>query len=116
MKKIMKDSMQYDKGIRTMARKLCNGNRFLAEELRSEMHIAILSMEPGRDKALYLYAARCRAIDYLRSRATNYAYAGAIKHFSLEAMQEAGFQIDADRNVYAQENHSSAFVEDSDDL
>ena len=115
MKNIMKDSMEYDKGIQKIARRLCKGDRFLAEELRSEMHIAILNLEPGRDKAFYLHVAKCRAIDYLRSRLRNYSYAGAVKHISLEAMEDIGFQIDTEGNVYAPENSPSLFMEDSED-
>jgi hypothetical protein len=107
--------IECDREIQMIARRLCNGDMFLAQELRSEMYIAILSLEVGLDKALYLRVAKCRAIDYLRSRAKNYSYGGAVKHISLEAMEEAGFQIDTERNVYAPENHSSVFVEDSAD-
>jgi|GEM_PF-2036879 len=108
------EEIEYDKEIQMIARRLCNGDRSLAQELRSEMYIAILSLEAGQDKALCLRVAKCRAIDYLRSRARNYSYSGVIKHMSLEAMEEAGFQIDTERNVYAPESHSSTFVEDSD--
>ena len=101
MNKIMKDSIEYDREIKSMARWLSRGDEFLAEELRNEMHIAIMNMEAGKAKHVYLRAARYRAIDYLRSRARNYSYAGTVKHISLEAMTEAGFQIDTDKNVYA---------------
>jgi len=107
--------IEYDKEIQMMAKRLCNGDRFLAEELRSEMYIAILSLGVGQDKALCLHVARCKAIDYLRSRSRNYSYGGIIKHISLEAMEEAGFQIDTEGNVYAPESHSSTFSEDFDD-
>lgn len=115
MNNIMKDSTEYDKKIQSMARWLSRGDRSLAEELRSEMHIAIMSMEAGKAKHTYLRAARYKAIDYLRSRARNYSYAGAIKHVSLEAMTDAGFQIDTDRNVYAPTNGYSTHVEDTND-
>ena len=104
--------IEYDKEIQMIARRLCNGDRSLAQDLRSEMYIAILNLEAGRDKAFYLRVAKCRAIDYLRSKARNYSYGGAIKHISLDAMEESGFQIDTEGNVYAPENHSSTFVED----
>ena len=90
------------------ARRLCRGDKFLAEEVRSEMHIAILNLEEGQDMAFYLWVAKCRAIDYLRSKARNYSYGGAFEHVSLEAMEEAGFQIDSERNVYEPEGNSSS--------
>ena len=45
MRKVMQDSTIYDKEIQILAKWLCRGNSFLAEELRSEMHIAIMNME-----------------------------------------------------------------------
>ena len=104
----MKDSMIYDKEIRMLARRLCKSDKFLAEEVRSEMHIAMLNLEEGQDKAFYLWVAKCRAIDYLRSKAKNYSYGGAVEHISLEAMREAGFQIDTERNVYEPDSSSSS--------
>jgi DNA-directed RNA polymerase specialized sigma24 family protein len=107
MKKFIKDSMEFDKGIQAIARKLSNGDRFLAEELRSEMHIAILNMQEGQNKGYYFRAAKNKAIDYLRSRARNYSYAAVIKHISLDAMTEAGFQVDSDGKIYTPENFSA---------
>ena len=107
MNKVMQDSTVYDREIQILAKWLCRGDSFLAEELRSEMHIAIMGMEAGRDKALCLRVAKCRAIDYIRSRAMNYSYGGAFQHISLEAMENAGFQIDNDRNVYAPRNSTT---------
>jgi len=115
MNKIMKDSIGYDREIQSITRWLSRGDKFLAEELRSEMHIAIMNMEAGKPKHVYLRAARYRAIDYLRSRARNYSYGGAIKHISLEAMTDAGVQIDTDRNVYAPKNSYSSSVGDTGD-
>ena len=107
MNKFIQDSIEYDRGIRAIARKLSNGDVFLAEELRSEMHIAILNMESGRDNGYYYRAAKNKAIDYLKSKARNYSYCDIIKHVSLEAMEDAGFQIDAEGNVYTPEGYSS---------
>ena len=115
MNKIMKDTTEYDKKIQSIARWLSRGDKFLAEELRSEMHIAIMNMEAGRPRRVYLQAARYKAIDYLRSRARNYSYGGVVKHVSLEAMTDAGFQIDTDRNVYAPTNGYSTHIEDTND-
>ena len=111
----MKDSMKYDRDIQIVARWLARGDRFLAEELRSEMHIAMLNMERDRDKAFCMRVAKCKAIDYLRSRARNYSYGGAFKHISLEALGDAGFQIDTDGNVYAPNNDYSTDIGDADD-
>ena len=76
------------------------------------------SMELGRDKAYYFRAAKNKAIDYLKSKARNYSYADAIKHISIEAMENAGFQIDTAGKVYAPENCPSVDMnmgEDPDD-
>ena len=107
MKEVMKDTTIYDDDIQIISRWLCNGDPFLAEELRSEMHIAILNMDEGLDRALYIRVAKFRAIDYLRSRATNYSYAGVFQHISLEAMEDAGFQIDTEGHVYTPYSSSS---------
>lgn len=118
MSKVMQDSTIYDKEIQILAKWLCRGDSFLAEELRSEMHIAIMNMEAGKDKALCLRVAKFRAIDYIRSRAINYSYGGTFRHISLEAMENAGFQIDSDKNVYAPRNSTtmdSAETNDFDD-
>jgi len=114
-KNINQDGIKYDKEIQSISRWLARGDRFLAEELRNEMHIAMLNMEPGQDKPLCLRVAKCRAIDYLRSRARNYSYGGVIEHISLEALSDAGFQIDTDGNVYAPKNDYSVDIGGADD-
>ena len=91
---------EYHKAIRGIAWKLCGGDSFLMEELRSEMYISILSSKEDKNKAFYLKEAKCRAIDYLRSRLRNYSYAGVFRHYSLEAMEESGFQIDTEGHLY----------------
>ena len=101
MNNIMKDTMEYDKKIQSIARWLSRSDKFLAEELRNEMHVAIMNMEAGKPMKVYLQAARYKAIDYLRSRARNYSYNGVVKHISLDAILDAGFQIDTDKNVHA---------------
>lgn len=117
MKNIMnedesRDTMQYDREIKIISRWLARGDRFLAEELRNEMHIAIMTMEPNPDVRFCIRVAKCRAIDYLRSKARNYSYGGRIKHVSLEAMRDAGFQIDTMGNVYAPYNDNTADIND----
>ena len=114
IKKFIKDSSEFDEGFQAIAKKLSNGDHFLAEELRSEMHIAVLSMETGRDKAYYFRAAKNKAIDYIKSKARNYSYGDFIKHISLDAMEDAGFQIDTEGNVYAPEKYTSTDMGDSD--
>lgn len=114
IKKFIKDSSEFDEGFQAIAKKLSNGDHFLAEELRSEMHIAVLSMETGRDKAYYFRAAKNKAIDYLKSKARNYSYGDLIKHISLDAMEDAGFQIDTEGNVYAPEKYISTDMGDPD--
>ena len=113
MNNLIKDSTEFDRGIQAIARKLSNGNVFLAEELRNEMHIAILSMKQGREKAYYFRAAKNKAIDYLKSKAHNYSYGDMIKHISLEAMEDAGFQIDTDGKMYAPDGYLSTEMSDS---
>ena len=115
MNNIMKDEVRYATDVLIIARWLARGNRFLAEELRNEMHIAIMNMDQDCDKAFCLRVAKCRAIDYLRSRAQNYSYGGAVKHVSLEALKDAGFQIDTEGNVYAPQNDYSVNIGGSDD-
>ncbi len=110
--KLIKDSTEFDEGFQAIAKKLSNGDHFLAEELRSEMHIAVLSMETGRDKGYYFRAAKNKAIDYLKSKARNYSYGDLIKHVSLDAMKDAGFQIDTEGNVYAPEKYTSTDMGD----
>lgn len=114
MKKFIKDSVEFDEGFQAIARKLSNGDSLLAEELRSEMHIAVLSMETGRDKGYYFRAAKNKAIDYLKSKARNYSYGDLVKHISLDAMKDAGFQIDTEGNVYAPEKYTSTDMGDPD--
>lgn len=115
MNKVIQNSMRYDRGIQMIARKLSMGDKFLAEELRNEMHIVILSLAEGYEPGYYFRAAKNRAIDYIKSKARNYSYANATKHISLEAMQEAGFQIDTEKKVYAPENYISTDMGDPDD-
>ncbi len=115
MKNIIKDTMGFDKEIQAIAGWLTRGDRFLAEELRSEMHIAIMNMEEGKPRSFYLRVAKCRAIDYLRSRSRHYSYGGAIKHVSLQSIRTAGYQIDTDGNVYPPKADNSANIGDSDD-
>lgn len=103
----------FDKDIQRIAWKLCRGDSFLAEELRSEMYVSILSSNGIKSKAFYLKEAKCRAIDYLRSRLRNYSYAGVFKHVSLEAMEEAGFQIDTDGNLYSPNDQKTGYITDN---
>jgi DNA-directed RNA polymerase specialized sigma24 family protein len=116
IRKFIKDSAEFDPGFQAIARKLSNGDSLLAEELRSEMHIAVLNMEIGRDKAYYFRAAKNKAIDYLKSKARNYSYGDLVKHISLNAMEDAGFQIDTDGNVYAPEKYKLTEIREPDDL
>ncbi len=116
MKNIIKDTMEFDNEIKAISGWLARGDKFLAEELRSEMHIAIINMEGGKPRPFYLRVAKCRAIDYLRSRARHYSYGDAIKHVSLQAIRKAGYQIDTEGNVYTPKADNSANIGDSDDL
>lgn len=112
MNKIMNIN-DFDKDIRRIAWKLCGGDSFLAEELISEMYISILSSKGDKSKVFYLKEAKYRAIDYLRSRLRNYSYAGVFKHVSLEAIEEAGFQIDTDGNVYSPNDQKTGYIADN---
>lgn len=110
MKKFIQDSMEYDQGIQAIARKLSSGDKFLAEELRSEMHIALLGMEEGKDKGYYYRAAKNKAIDYLKSKARNYSYGAVFQHISIEAMADSGFQLDSQGKLYKPEKYSSTDI------
>jgi hypothetical protein len=116
MKKVI-NIEEYDTPIRKIAAKLSHGDKFLADELISEMYITILSSdlgsENGASMSLYLREAKFRAIDYMRSKDRNYTYEGTFQHISLEAMEEAGIQIDTDWQVYEPENQNSVRVLDS---
>jgi len=105
--------IEYDESIRKIANKLSHGDKFLAEELRSEMYITLLTAKDGKNKAAYLREAKCRAIDYMRSKLRNYSYEGVFQHISLEAMEESGFQIDTEGRVYSPEEQNSVFVIDN---
>lgn len=105
------DTMLYDQQFQKIASWLARGDKFLAEELRSEMHIATARMEPGKPTAFYLKVAKYRAIDYLRSKAIHYSWGGAIKHVSLQAIRKAGYQIDTERNVYQPKLDSTVYFE-----
>ncbi len=111
MNNIMKDKIRYATDVLIIARWLARGNSFLAEELRNEMHLAIMRMDEDADKAFCLRVAKCRAIDWLRSKAHNYSYGGVIKHVSLEAFSDAGFQIDTKGNVYAPKDDHSVHLQ-----
>ena len=111
MKKLM-NIEEYDLPIRKIAAKLSHGDKFLAEELISEMYITILSSEDGKSKSLYLREARFRAIDYIRSKNRNYTYEGTLQHISLEAIEESGIQIDTEGQVYEPKKQNSARVLD----
>ncbi len=115
MNNINQDAVRYEKEVKIISRWLARGNSFLAEELKNEMHIAILNMDQDCDKAFCLRVAKCRAIDYLRSRAQNYSYGGVIKHVSLEALSDAGFQIDTEGHVYSPKNDYSVDIRNSED-
>jgi hypothetical protein len=104
---------EYDNAICKIANKLSYGDRFLAEELRSEMYITILSSEDNKSKAEYLREAKCRAIDYMRSKVRNYSYEGAFQHISLEAMEQSGFQIDTEGQLYSPKEQNSVYIMDS---
>jgi hypothetical protein len=113
--------LDYDESICKIANKLSHGDRFLAEELRSEMYITLLTSQipqcngekDDRSKAVHLRELKCRAIDYMRSKARNYSYEGAFRHISLEAMEDSGFQIDTEGKVYLPEEQNSVFVLDN---
>lgn len=111
MKKII-NITEYDKDIRGIAYKLANGNEFLAEELRSEMYMVILTSGANKDRSKCLREAKCRAIDYLRSKAMSHSYKGKIIHVSFEAMEEAGYQIDTEGRIYPPNDEKASYLED----
>jgi len=54
----------YDKQIKEIAEKLAYGDSFLAEELRSEMDLSVLTSKLA-DRETVLSIARLKAVDYL---------------------------------------------------
>ena len=69
--------------------------------------------EINKSKAVHLREAKCRAIDYMRSKVRNYSYEGAFQHISLETMEGSGFQIDTEGRVYLPKEQNSVFVLDN---
>jgi len=65
--KVISVISEYDDDIRNIANELSNGDRFLSEELISEMYIYILTTLEA-SKSLNLANARQKAIDYLSRR------------------------------------------------
>jgi len=61
------DSTRLDTQIQRIAKGLSGGNLFLAEELRSEMHIAIMPLSAMNDDA-YIDTARVAAEAYLEGK------------------------------------------------
>ena len=102
----------YEKEIKFIAYKLANGNKFLAEDLISEMYITILTSKANKNKSLCLREAKYRAIDYLRSKSISHSYKGKIKHISLEAMKEVGFQIDTEGRVYPPNDELTLYLDE----
>jgi len=86
------DSTRFDIQIQRIAKRLSGGDSFLAEELRSEMHITIMPLSAMNDDA-YIDTARVAAKEYLKKRRKqghfdddmNFRY-GALKqaHVALE--------------------------------
>lgn len=61
------DSTRFDTQIQRIAKRLAGGDGFLAEELRSEMHIAIMSSTSTNDDECMVTAAAA-AKAYLKGR------------------------------------------------
>jgi len=105
------DTMQFDQGFQRIAGWLARGDRFLAEELRNEMHVAVAGMEPGKPTSYYERVAKCNAIDFMRSRARYYSYDNTIRHVSLQAARTTGYQIDTAGNIYTPERDNYANIQ-----
>lgn len=112
MKKIININ-EYDKEIKGIAYKLSKGNQFLAEDLRSEMYISLLTSGADKDKKSSIREAKCRAIDYLRSKAMSHSYKGKITHVSLDAMEEMGYQIDTEGRIYPPSDEKTTYLDDT---
>lgn len=86
-----------------IARLYCKSDPDLAKAILSD--ICIKALESKKTKISDLkYTAKSWAIDFLRSRRHNYSYGNIFKHISIEAMAEAGIQIDTDYNVLLPRN------------
>ncbi len=105
------DTMQYDKDFQKVAGWLAHGDRFLAEELRSEMHLGVMRMAAGKDRSIYMAVARWRAIDFIRSRKYHYSDRNVIKHVSLQAIRMTGHQIDTAGSIYPPKSDNSIDME-----
>lgn len=109
------DTMEYDSEFKIISRWFAQGDSFMAEELRNEMHLAILRMPAEKPRSYYIVKAKGKAIDYLRSRKMNYSYGDVFKHISLEALLAAGFRFDLDGNVYKPKADTRIDIGGSDD-
>ena len=90
------DSAKFDNIIRSIARSMAVDDEYLFEELRSEMHLAILDIAAGKQDAYYIVSAKNKAIDYFRARGRRMA----IETISLEQIRASGIQIDTNGNIY----------------
>jgi len=97
---------RYCREIEMIANSLSGGDEALAGEIVSEIFIAILSSSRSRkamrNSSKRVQESRNRGVDYLRRRERQYSFRG-MRHISLEAMEELGFQVDTDGKVYPPE-------------
>lgn len=90
----MIDTEQFDRTFSRMAIYLARGDYHLAQDVVSEMRMAVLNLPddtaPGKCKII----AKYRAINYLRSKSVSDSYGERFLHCSWESMADSGFQFD----------------------
>jgi len=107
--------VRYAEDVLKIARWFALRDWHLTQDLTQEMHIAIQKLDPDANRGLCLRAAKCEAMDYMRSKARNYSYDNKFKHVSLSAMEISKYQIDTEGNVYLPNNRYSIDYESLDD-
>lgn len=100
---------EHTKHYQIIARWLCYGDLDLADDILQEIYVAVLDSGVTEWWELKLLA-KSRAIDYLLSRRHNYSQDNRFKHISIEAMMDAGVQIDTDCNVLLPRNFNKLEV------
>ena len=86
--------------IKAVARRLTRDYPALHKDIEQEIALSFLEQDSGYTARELLMIAARDAIDFMRSRKCSYSWSNEIKHFSLERMIEAGYQIDTEGNIY----------------
>jgi len=82
--------------IHRLARRFAGSRDDIKDDLVGEMYLALvesLQNYPDQKAGFYYRCITRRAIDFRKSKRCNYSYKNRVPHISLEAMDDAGFQI-----------------------